>query len=570
MITGYLERPYLADSYLSGFNDGVLTGAQVRMVVDRQAATHMQVMLQVLDKLNALHVQLNQVVNADGHTLGQVTQQVDATNRTPTQVLMRVVDKYVQLRAQADMVLEAVGMPVKAQVQQVVDKLGTMEAQVLSIVMKTTSVGTQVNMQTDGQRVAGMQQKISPLFQHLQPNYLQYAYLTTPYLAAEMHALQGVQVAMNSTVNRETFAQVNQVILRDVIPHMQANMVVFKEIPLASQVAMRILDRPVDTPMQVNQQIADHLVRSKSQVLMQIVDHEKPLRMQVLMVKAADTQAQVTMVIYNTTQLRMLRQFPSRGTPALGGTNWVSDPPPPAGDFSPNNLNTDVIEQCWRTPDGVTALASLICDTGLPQGAFVDTAAILGHNLTRSATVTLQGSAVSDFSTVGFSTVLNSEELNTYYISPDLPTAGFRYWRFLIEDPTNPDGYLKIGTIIFGASEIFSTLESFTNPIVQGQKHFKDVVETEGFTNVSNDRALRRYLQLNFQALLRNNGNFRKLEETYMQARTGLKVLYIPTPTYPSRFAIFGKLTSMPETTHTSNGVNEEYIDLKLDIDESL
>ena len=96
MILGYLERPYLADPYLSGFNTGVQTGVQVRMVIDAQAATSMQTMMNVLDKLNSLHAQLNQVIYSDGHALVQVTQVVDATNKTPAQGLAQVVDKYVQ------------------------------------------------------------------------------------------------------------------------------------------------------------------------------------------------------------------------------------------------------------------------------------------------------------------------------------------------------------------------------------------------------------------------------------------------------------------------------------------
>jgi hypothetical protein len=570
MITGYLERPYLSDSYLSGYNDGAALGAQVNLVVDKQAASHMQVAMRVLDKIHALRVQLNQIVYADNHMPAQAGLVASGANMTPAQVTMRVVDQYVALCAQADMTLEAVASNTRSQVKQVISGLHALRGQVLSIVYKTHAVGAQVNMTAARQSTLGMQQKISPLFQHLQPNYLVYPYLTTPYLGEEMHAWQGVQVAMNSTVETSQPAQVNQVILCDVIPHIQTNMVVFKTVPLSSQVAMRVLDRGDETPVQVNMNLVDRLARARTQVLLSVVNREDPTGTQVLLVKASDLQAQVTMVIYNTTQLRFMKTFASRGTPALGGANWTSDPPHATGDFSPNNLNTDVIEECFRGPDGATALVSLICDTGLPQGAFVDTVAILGHNMTRSAQVTMQGSNVADFSTVGVSNILTAEELNMYYIAPDLPTMGFRYWRFLIEDPTNQAGRIQIGTILFGSAEIFSVLESFTNPIVKGQKHFKDSVETEGFTAVSNDRALRKYMALNFENLLRNNGNFAKLEEAYNFARTGLKVLYIPTPAFPGRFAIFGKLTQMPETTHTSNGENDEYISLKLDIDESL
>lgn len=528
MILGYLERPYLSDPYLSGFDTGAQYGMQLRMVVDSQRAVNAQVAMQVLDKLAVTG-------------------------------------------AQANMMLEGATRKVGAQVMMVIDASGKVISQVNFNSAGEAHAGVQVNMQTVGQFATGMQHKRSPLLQTLTGHtYLTAPYLTESYLAFGMHAWQGMQVIMNAYVQTEVGAQANMVILKDMVPHLQVNMTVFDDAPVGAQAYMRVIDREKPTNVQVAMQIIDHLKPTRTQVLMRIADRQNPLGMQVMMVKAVKVNASVTMVIYNTTQLRMMKTFASRGTPALAGANWTCSPPAAAGDFSPNNLNTDVIEQCWRSQDGDTALVSLMCDTGLPQGAFVDTLAMLGHNLTKSATVTLQGSNVSDYSTIGFNVALTTEELNMYYIAPDLPTAGYRYWRLVLEDPTNPAGFLSVGTLIFGAAEIFTVLENFINPVIQGHKHFKDVVETEGFTNVSNDRALRKFLRMSFEKLLANNGNFAKLRDTYLYARTGLKVLYIPTPEYASRFAIFGKLTQMPEETHTSHSAAEEYIDLALDIDESL
>ena len=566
---GYLERPYLSEAYLAGFVDGVPVGMQVRMIVDKQREASSQVLMQIVDSLAHIMLQVNMVV--------------DATGKSFTQANM-VVDKLAQIRSQVEMLRGTetpTGMQVllgieaekatAAQLVLLIEDVAELHAQVQMVAASQKLTGMQTFLQSTTGRIVGLQQKISPLLQTLSGHtYLTAPYLTESYLAYGMHAWQGIQVAMNAYTEHATGAQTNLIIQKDLVPHLQVNMVVFDDLPVGMQTAMRIVDHENKTGAQVAMSILDFLHPSRMQVLLQIADKEGPLGLQLLMVRAVRVNASVTMVIYNTTQLRMMKTFASRGTPALAGTNWTSDPVAATGDFSPNNLNTDVIEQCWRSQDGDVALVSLICDTGLPQGAFVDTVAILGHNLTKSATVTMQGSAFADFSTVGFNAALTAEENNMYYIAPDLPTAGYRYWRFLIEDPTNPDGYLKIGTLIFGAAEIFSVLESFTNPIVQGHKHFKDVVETEGFTNVSNDRALRKYLRLSFEKLLATNGNYAKLEEIFLYARTGLKVLYIPTPEYPSKFAIFGKLTTMPETSHISHGEVEEYVDLSLDIDESL
>jgi hypothetical protein len=299
------------------------------------------------------------------------------------------------------------------------------------------------------------------------------------------------------------------------------------------------------------------------------INHEDAFGFQALQIRKTIIGMQSTMVIYNTTQLRLLCSFPSRGTPALGGNNWVSDPPAAAGDFTPSNLNTDIIEQVYRSTS--SALVSLTCDTGLPQGVPIDTIAILGHNLTRSATVQVQGSNDNFATPPAITFNMVTELQNMYWIAPELPrSAGQnRYWRFIIQDSTNPAGYVEIGAIIFGAANIFSAKESFLNPLVFGYKHFRDEMETEGFTSVTNDRALKKFLQLKFENLDYYSGNYGILTELITEARTSLKCLVIPTPEYASRYAVFAKLTELPEITFNDNGARENYVALDLSWDES-
>ena len=72
------------------------------------------------------------------------------------------------------------------------------------------------------------------------------------------------------------------------------------------------------------------------------------------------------------------------GFPAGQGQSWRSNSTA-AGDFSPFNLNTDLVEQKWRSAT-LTGI-NLDCDTERAQGVFMDTLGILEHNLTTSATV---------------------------------------------------------------------------------------------------------------------------------------------------------------------------------------
>jgi hypothetical protein len=77
-------------------------------------------------------------------------------------------------------------------------------------------------------------------------------------------------------------------------------------------------------------------------------------------------------------------------------------------------------------------------------------------------------------------------------------------------------------------------------------------------------------LRLNFEKLNYFKGNFRILDEMMRFARTSLKVLAIPTPQYPSRFAVYGKLTDLPDIIHEGIDATTEYVDVEFEWDESL
>jgi hypothetical protein len=279
---------------------------------------------------------------------------------------------------------------------------------------------------------------------------------------------------------------------------------------------------------------------------------------------------QVELKFYNTTELRFMYRFPSRGTLAQAGNNWTATSTA-TGDFLAKNLNTDIVEQVWRS-NGSPSSQTLTCDTGIVQGITTDTIAILNHNLSNSASVQVQGSNDNFATSPIFSFNLNVETKNIFYISETYPNSSMkcRYWRFIIQDVANASGYIEVGTILFGQSMVFSYPENFTSPISFGYKHFKDSIQTEGFTNVSNDRAIKKFINLNFQKLDLNKGNYENLKEMIEYSRTSLKCLIIPTPKIPSRFAVFAKLTDMPTETHDYVDISTQYVSLDLSFDESL
>jgi len=288
------------------------------------------------------------------------------------------------------------------------------------------------------------------------------------------------------------------------------------------------------------------------------------LRTQITRIQAFITHTQVIRALYNTTRLRIMPTFPSRGTSGINWTQIIGSTT--GGDFGLNNLNTDIVEQVWRS---TSTSATIQCDTEISQGIFLDTLAMLNHNFTTSATVQLQGSNSSIFATTPYSENLFTELNDMYWIEPMLPNASYRYWRFVINDPTNSDGYLQIGTIIFGSAIIFNG-ECIVDQVQKRKIHFSDKVKTEGFTNVSNDRALKKAVSFSFKYLNYNLENYSNLSEVVDLVRTSLKALWIPDPRFTSRFAVFGKLSELPVENHLVLGADNDYIDMDITVDESL
>jgi hypothetical protein len=551
---GYLENEnpegYLENDYLAGELDDA-SGFQVQMIIN---------------KSTPLGFQAEQIVNAS---------QADGMQAE------MVVDTSTSLGFQTNMIAAA-NVPLGMQVEMVIGALTSLGFQVEQVIEDSTFAGMQASQiflavehatgfQVEGfiteQGTLGISALHDKLRHAILEYYLQYPYLEEPYLVSLMAAYPGLQAAMTINKSVATGMQVNQII--DLVPEagMQAEMIVNQEHATGMQAAMTVFAESMHG-FQVQRVI--NAMNTYGMQAEMIVNTEHATGFQTQQLRVFKNGMQADMIIYNVTQLRIMWEFPSRGTEALLGLNWVASTTA-AGDFAASNVNTDIIEQVWRS-SGVPSFQTLTCDTGIVQGVTIDTIAILGHNFTKSATVQVQGSN-DNFATPPNVTFNMTTELeNMYYISPEFPTiAGQnRYWRFIIQDTTNPAGYVEVGTILFGTSEIFSVTECFTNPITRGYKHFKDAMATEGFTTVSNDRALKRFLRLNFEKLNYFKGNFRILDEMMRFARTSLKVLVIPTPQYPSRFAVYGKLTGLPDIIHEGIDATTEYVDVEFEWDESL
>jgi len=462
----------------------------------------------------------------------QVEMVINATKQTGMQSLMQIVDADKQTGMQSSMITgDSAIVGTQAEMFVAASKLTGMQTDMVT--GSSVNTGMQVDQKIvspDDDLSVGMQAKMGFPAHIICGGYLNDdPYLSKlPYMAERLCALQGMQVSMQVAETPVTGMQVEMSIISP--------------------------DDDKITGMQVVQQIAGN---------------SKITGMQADMVAQQQTGMQASMQLYSVDTLRILCSFPSRGTPAQGGLSWTSVQALRTGDFDANNLNTDIFEERTETLATPPATWELRCDTGL-SNTFVDTIYIGEHNFTLGATVEFQASDDPAFGTIKYTRNMTVEEQHMYFILPliDFPPEPARYFRFTIQDVNNP-GSLKIGIIVFGSAVTFSQRERFLNPVRFGFNHFKDTIETEGFTNVSNDRALRKFLGLSFEQLRFDGGNFEKLRDYFLESKTDLKCLIIPRPTRPSSLAVFAKMKQIPEEQHYATSDDNHRIDLSIDWDEA-
>lgn len=349
---------------------------------------------------------------------------------------------------------------------------------------------------------------------------------------------------------------------------MQARPTIDHQTPEGMQTRRMIRDFLQASGMQTRR-VIDSTHATGMQTRRMIKDFLSAHGMQALSIHASPIGMQCFVSLYNTTNLRIMTTFQSRG---LTGGNWTASSTAP-GDYDVLNLNQDIDERVWRSQPSIVSSIILTNDSQLPQGIFLNTLCVRNHNLTSSASVVLQASNDSMFATVDEEIPIQITPDNLFYIAPDDAIAGYRYRRFIIDDPGNPDGFVQFGPVLMGRSDIFQG-ECYVDEVDYAFKDFADTVATEGFTTVSNSRALKKKLNLDFRFLRFHLGNFRILRSLATTFRTTHKCLWIPTPdkndmTVTSRFAVYGKLTAIPAEKHNWKGANADYVSLSVEVDES-
>ena len=115
------------------------------------------------------------------------------------------------------------------------------------------------------------------------------------------------------------------------------------------------------------------------------------------------------------------------------------------------NVQDERVGKVWRTSSDT---AEWIKFDLVVTSKKVDVIGIFNHNLTASAVVTLEGHTADSWGTPDVSETLTIATDGDGNVIPRIvhhfTQATKRWWRLTIDDPTNSDGYIQIGRVMFG------------------------------------------------------------------------------------------------------------------------
>lgn len=610
--SGYLELNYHERPYLAGdmfFSNGVQVekiidvdyemGSQVEKFIKPKDNLGSQI-LRLIKISDSLGSQVNKLMvdpPDDMNILTQIEKVIDTDLGLGIQTNKLMVDPPDDINLGVQVNKNIIDPPNDIYLGLQIEKIlapvfdGGIKTQVLKYLDKTVSIGSQIErFIIDPPKDVEMGLQIEKFIESIDDYGVQifktnllhipcryylntYGYMTHSYLAGCMGATLPVQIDKGIySVRNNVGAQTNREIIdppEDVYLNVQVDKKIEEAEAIIGSQIEKVLTYLLVGPSQV-EKFLSYSVYHATQIH-RTIDFLRPFGVQITKTFANEMAVQIFKRLYNITQLRILDYFLNRGTIAQGGITWTNEIPDgiALGDYNVNNLNTDIIEEVTKTAPSERRF-KIYCNTGIPN-TFVDTIAILNHNFTASAIIDITGfTDLSSFNAGIPSVVIRpivSRE-NIIWINPEVPLFPCQYWRFDIQDVGNPY-QLQMGVIVFGSSRIMTTLECFDNPVTFGYKHYKDSVETEGFTNYSLDRAMRRNLSLSFSKLRYYGGNFLMLQDYFLGVKTDLKALIIPRPTKPNSMAVFAKLNQLPVESHEAIDDENHYVSFSCDWDEA-
>jgi hypothetical protein len=217
--------------------------------------------------------------------------------------------------------------------------------------------------------------------------------------------------------------------------------------------------------------------------------------------------------------------------------------------YPDDNLKIEPVSKTWRTAATQVSNQNVAVDLGSAKS--VSIAALVNHNLTSAATITLNGGSSANPDGSQFTTTITWARRNAWKILTAAET--WRYWLFIIDDPANPDTYIEVGLALLGSK---ITLDrAFDFGWSKRRETVNQALSTEyGVTVAGQNIYQRTRLALSFKAI--TAGQRDALDDFLLgleRERRGL--LFIPVPTETEAF--YGRLVTDFALVRTEGGVTE-------------
>ena len=201
-------------------------------------------------------------------------------------------------------------------------------------------------------------------------------------------------------------------------------------------------------------------------------------------------------------------------------------------------IRDDKVASVWRTNPEIPAVLSATITANYVPGNNHNIAslAIINHNLTSSATLTIQASSETDFSIINGSQTFNPGTTAVNFFTKTGIIAATDNWRLIISDPTNTNKTLEIGELWFSeAHEEF--IRSFNFGFTRNRQRLQVVNATRSGNKTVADFGLQKSFDLQW-TLLRGAARD-QIVKLFDDSKGAFKpFLFIPDPTKSEVFEI--------------------------------
>lgn len=233
-----------------------------------------------------------------------------------------------------------------------------------------------------------------------------------------------------------------------------------------------------------------------------------------------------------------------------------------AGDFDAYNVTTESTRRKWRSTTAISAQEFII---KAEKKSNLDVFAILGHNFTDAAVVTVQANISNNFAAPPVTKVL---AYNKDIMMSTIPFGGnYEYYKITILDPSNPCGFVEMGRVVGGKVLQLIDNEDITDSYSIGKKDQSDTMKTEGFFRQSNENIITRTFNASFSKIRTDLGfdtNFKNLVSMFETVKTTRPFLTILDMNSPYKFSMWGQLTDVPDESYNIL----DYVTIPLRIEE--